>query len=223
MNDVLFPLPNAPRAPFEPPPEAVVVFADRLPLAIRFADILCTRAVERGLLGPREAARVWDRHLLNSAVLASAVPTDALVADVGSGAGLPGIPLWLARPDLRVRLIEPMQRRVEFLREVVAELGLPIDVLHGRAEQQPRASVDVVVVRAVAPLGRLIPLALPLLRPGGRLLALKGRSAAAEIAKAGAALRQWPDARLHCESVGTGESATTMVRIDRMASQESGR
>jgi 16S rRNA (guanine527-N7)-methyltransferase len=200
-----------------PPPQAARSFGTQLDLAVRYADILCTRGVERGLIGPREPARIWDRHLINSVVLIVDIPPGAQVVDIGSGAGLPGIPVWLARPDLSMRLVEPLERRVRFLREVVAELALPIEVVHGRAEQQPTGSADVVIARAVAPLERLLPIALPLLRPNGRLLALKGRSAAAEIATAGQMLRLWPGARLRWDSVGTGDAETVIVRVDRHA------
>src|SRR3954452_15689975 len=108
------------------------LFGDRSPLARRFAEHLVTSGVERGLIGPREAPRVWDRHVLNCAVVAEIVPTGARLVDVGSGAGLPGIPLALARPDLEVVLVEPLARRVEWLREVIADLGVPIQVERGR-------------------------------------------------------------------------------------------
>jgi 16S rRNA (guanine527-N7)-methyltransferase len=206
----------------EPPPEAARRFGARLALAVRYADILCTRGVERGLIGPREPDRIWDRHLLNSLALTAAIPMGAQVMDIGSGAGLPGIPVWLARSDVSMCLVEPLERRVRFLREVVAELGLPIEVVHGRAEQQSAGSADVVIARAVAPLERLLPIALPLLRPGGRLLALKGRSAAAEIATASQMLRSWPGARLRWDNVGTGDSMTVIVRVDRDVTSDAG-
>lgn len=198
-----------------PPPEAAALFADRLDLAVRFADLLCSMGVERGVLGPREAARIWERHLVNSALLASAIPPDVEVVDLGSGAGLPGIPIWLARPDLSVVLLEPLARRVDFLREVVERLALPIEVRHGRAEQQPRGVTDVVVARAVAPLPRLLPLALPLLRPRGLLLALKGRSAEAEITSVTGIMRRWPGARISMETLREGAVTATVVRVDR--------
>ncbi|MDQ1704094.1 MAG: rRNA (guanine527-N7)-methyltransferase [Frankiaceae bacterium] len=200
-----------------PPSEAVRRFGTQLELATRYAALLCTRGVERGLIGPREPARIWDRHLLNSVALVADIPSGAQVVDIGSGAGLPGIPVWLARPDLSMRLVEPLERRVRFLREVVAELALPIEVVHGRAEQQPAGSADVVIARAVAPLERLLPITMPILRPDGRLLALKGRSAPAEIATAGQMLHLWPGARLRWDSVGTGDAETVIVRVDRHA------
>jgi 16S rRNA (guanine527-N7)-methyltransferase len=174
------------------PPVAAEVFGDRLPLLEQYAALLAGAGVERGLLGPREAPRLWDRHLLNCAGLAELVPDGQVVADLGSGAGLPGIVLALARPDLTVVLVEPLLRRASFLSEVVAELGIPaVLVRRARAEELAgRLEVDVVTARAVAPLDRLGGWALPLLHPGGRLLALKGERADAELASAGPALKR---------------------------------
>lgn len=215
--DVPARLPDSALAAPPPPEQARAVFAGMLDQAVRYAGILCSEAVLRGLLGPREAERVWTRHLLNSAALAACVPEGATVLDVGSGAGLPGIPLWLARPDLTMTLVEPMERRVAFLREVVTELGLTVTVLRARAEDLASGAADVVVVRAVAPLDRLMPLVLPLVRPHGEVLALKGDSAPAEVAKAGPVLKQWPGARIRVETSGSGESRATIVRISRDA------
>jgi 16S rRNA (guanine527-N7)-methyltransferase len=201
-----------------PPPEAGAVFGARLDLAVRYARLLCTVGVERGLIGVREPSRIWSRHLLNGVALADLLRDGDEVVDLGSGAGLPGVPLWLARPGLRLRLVEPMGRRVNFLREVVATLDLDIDVVHARGEDLAHSSADAVVARAVAPLARLIPLALPVLRPSGSLLALKGASAAVEIATAGDALRQWPGARAEQLSVGQGPTRTTVVQVRRPAS-----
>jgi 16S rRNA (guanine527-N7)-methyltransferase len=157
------------------------LFGERLPLAQRYAELLATVGIERGLLGPREAERVWERHLLNSAVLESALARDRTVVDVGSGAGLPGIPLALARPDLRVCLLEPMLRRVRFLDEVIAELSLgQVSAVRGRAPEDAAAlpfTPDYAVARAVAPLDRLVSWTMPLVRMGGELLALRGQSA----------------------------------------------
>jgi 16S rRNA (guanine527-N7)-methyltransferase len=181
-----------PGEPPAPPPAAEAVFADRLPTAVAYVAALAGPGVAHGLLGPREVPRLWDRHVLNSAVVAEAVPAGAAVLDVGSGAGLPGIPLALARPDLTVTLVEPMLRRTRFLDEVVAQLGLAgqVRVLRARAEDVPRSSADVVVARAVKPLAVLAGWTLPLLRPGGRLVALKGSSAEAELAAAAPVLRR---------------------------------
>jgi 16S rRNA (guanine527-N7)-methyltransferase len=172
-------------------PAARVLFADRLPLARRYAELLGTDGVVRGLLGPREAPRVWDRHLLNCAAVGELIPNAAFVVDVGSGAGLPGIVLAVARPDLTVALVEPLARRTAFLIEAVAELGLEaqVSVLRGRAEEFVEGPLrthlspaGIVTARAVAPLDRLAAWCLPLVAPGGRLLALKGASAGEEVA-----------------------------------------
>lgn len=172
----------------DPPAEAEAVFGDRLSLARRYADLLATSAVTRGLIGPREAARLWARHLMNCAVVAELLPAGARVVDVGSGAGLPGLALAIRSPELRVDLVESLQRRVDFLGEAVASLGLAasVRVVHGRAENRD-VIADVgdsawVTARAVAPLDRLVRWCMPLLRPEGRLLALKGSSAPDEIA-----------------------------------------
>jgi 16S rRNA (guanine527-N7)-methyltransferase len=153
--------------------------------AQEYARILATDGIERGLVGPREGARIWERHVLNSAVLARLV-TPGRVVDVGSGAGLPGIPLALARPDLEVVLLEPLLRRTRFLDEVIGRLGLAgrVTVVRGRAEAAAAAglAVDTAVSRAVAPLERLVPWCLGLLRPAGVMLALKGDRAEPELA-----------------------------------------
>lgn len=169
------------------PPAAKVVFGARLPVAERYAEFLVTAGVERGLLGPREGTRVWERHLLNSAVLAELLPASGEVIDVGSGAGLPGIPLAIMRPELSVTLVEPMQRRTTFLEECVALLELEnVSVVRGRAEDLAgEIDADVVVARAVAPLDRLLEWTLPLVRPGGRVLAVKGAKVAEELTALG--------------------------------------
>ena len=153
--------------------------------AVRYAELLGEHGVERGLIGPREVERLWERHLLNSVCVAEAVPTDARVVDLGSGAGLPGIPLAIARADLRITLLEPMARRVEWLEYATATLGLDVTVVRGRAEepaiQRRVGGADVVIARAVAPLARLWKWSKPLLRRGGSLVAMKGASAADEI------------------------------------------
>lgn len=168
-----------------PPPEAAAVFGDGLERAQRYAQILAGAGVERGLIGPREADRLWDRHLLNSAALTELLASGDQIADIGSGAGLPGIPLALARPDLRVTLIEPLLRRTDFLREVVDDLGVDLTVVRGRAEEQAVrrqvGEMDAVVSRAVASLDKLTRWSMPLLRPGGRMLAIKGERAIDEV------------------------------------------
>ncbi|MBB5913782.1 16S rRNA (guanine527-N7)-methyltransferase [Nocardia transvalensis] len=169
----------------EPPATAERVFGDRLPLARQYCAALATAGVERGLIGPREVPRLWDRHILNCAVLGELIPSGAAVVDIGSGAGLPGIPLAIARPDLRVTLVEPLLRRTIFLAEFIEEAGLEVTVVRGRAEQPDVRKVaggaDIVTSRAVAPLAKLAKWSLPLVRDHGRMLALKGSSAAEEL------------------------------------------
>jgi 16S rRNA (guanine527-N7)-methyltransferase len=179
---------------------AAVVLGAALPALRGYADLLAGAGVERGLIGPREAPRLWERHLLNSAGLVELLPRDASVVDLGSGAGLPGVVLAAIRPDLRVVLLEPLLRRAVFLEQVVAAMELTNTVVRrGRAEElgggrlagpgvPADGLVDAVVARAVAPLERLAGWALPMLRPGGRLLALKGESAVRELADAANAL-----------------------------------
>jgi 16S rRNA (guanine527-N7)-methyltransferase len=207
-------------APSDPTPDAV--FGVRRSLAERYAEHLVTSGVERGLIGPREAPRVWDRHILNCAVVAEIVPTGARLVDVGSGAGLPGIPLALARPDLQVVLVEPLARRVEWLREVVDDLGLAVEVERGRAEEaavrRRWEGADVVTARAVAPLARLAGWCLPLAREGGMMLALKGASAAAEVERDAAALRGAGGgaARIVRCGAGTVDPPSTVVVVERV-------
>ena len=165
---------------------ALLFTPDRRALAERFADLLATAGVERGLIGPREAPRLWDRHLLNCAMLAEAIPADATVADLGSGAGLPGLVLAIARPDLRITLVEPLERRTVFLHEAIETLEMPeVEVVRGRAEALHGQRVfDVVTSRALAPLGRLLEWSMPLVAPDGVLLAMKGRALEEEIESA---------------------------------------
>lgn len=155
----------------------------------RYVDILASKGVEWGLLGPREVERLWQRHILNSVALEGLVSQGSDVIDVGSGAGLPGIPLAVLRPDLRVRLVEPLLRRSTFLVETVEELGLGgrVEVVRGRAEDVSD-TCDVVTARAVAPLDRLCRWSAHLVGGGGEILALKGQSAEAEVAKTAKAL-----------------------------------
>lgn len=164
---------------------AAAVFGPRLGIARRYAELLAGPGVERGLLGPREVGRLWDRHLLNSAAVGELLEHGERVIDIGSGAGLPGIPLAIARPDLDVVLLEPMLRRSEFLIEVVAELGLAVEVVRGRAEdpwvREQFGARDVAVSRAVAPLDKLTKWSMPLLRPDGRMVAIKGERAPEEV------------------------------------------
>jgi 16S rRNA (guanine527-N7)-methyltransferase len=168
-----------------PPPAAGAIFGDGVDRVHRYAQILAGAGVERGLIGPREAERVWERHLLNCAAVAELLDRGEVIADIGSGAGLPGIPLALARPDLRVTLIEPLLRRTDFLHEVVDDLGLDVTIIRGRAEaeavRQRVGEVDAVVSRAVASLDKLAKWSMPLLRPAGRMLAIKGERADDEL------------------------------------------
>jgi 16S rRNA (guanine527-N7)-methyltransferase len=200
-----------------PPPAACAAFGDRLAVACDYARRLATDGVTRGLLGPREVPRLWGRHLLNCAAVAELIPPDAAVTDVGSGAGLPGIPLALARPDLLIELLEPLARRVVFLEEVVVALALDrVTVVRGRAEDSSGGpGVDVVTARAVAPLSRLAAWCLPLLRPGGSLIALKGSQAPAELDAAVGDLRRLGAVEWGVESCGHGlvDPPTTVVRV----------
>jgi 16S rRNA (guanine527-N7)-methyltransferase len=166
------------------PAAAADVFGPRLELAERYIAILADRGFTRGLIGPREVDRLWDRHVLNSAAIGELIEDGERVADIGSGAGLPGIPLAIAKPGVAITLIEPLLRRATFLIEVVEELGIDAVVVRGRAEDKfVRDEVepfDVVASRAVASLDKLTAWSLPLLKTGGRMLAIKGERAAAE-------------------------------------------
>lgn len=169
-----------------PPASADAVFGERKELAKGYWRILATDGIDHGLMGPREVPRLWDRHILNCAVIGELIKEDETVFDVGSGAGLPGLPLAIARPDVSITLIEPLLRRSTFLERAVEALGLEnVRVVRGRAEEKAvRADVglaDVVTSRAVAPLERLSKWSAPLVRGGGRMIAIKGSSAAEEI------------------------------------------
>ena len=201
----------------EPVPQtAAGVFGGALPAAVAYAGILATRGVDQGLLGPREVPRIWDRHLLNCAVVAELLePRPGTLLDLGSGAGLPGLVLAMLLPGTGVTLLEPMERRCRFLGECVTELGLAnVTVLRGRAEDVTIRS-DVVTARAVAPLPRLAELAAGLVRPGGMILAIKGRTAAEELKAAGPVLRRIGarDARVVRAGQGKVDPATTVVRF----------
>lgn len=200
------------------PAVAAQVFASgRLTLLERYAGLLATEGVVRGLIGPREVPRLWDRHLLNCGLLAPLVPDGATVADLGSGAGLPGIVLAIARPDLTVTLVEPMARRVGFLEEVLAELELSnVEVVRARAEQWPRSErFDVVTARALSALPKLLAWCLPLVAEHGELLAMKGSSAQDEIVAAAEELRRWGARAEVVTSSVPGSSVTTVVRVVR--------
>ncbi|MCI4063400.1 16S rRNA (guanine(527)-N(7))-methyltransferase RsmG [Micromonospora sp. R77] len=212
------------------PPElaeaARTLFGDRLDLAAAYAELLATDGVVRGLIGPREAPRIWERHLLNCAALAERIPEGATVLDVGSGAGLPGLVLAIARPDLTVTLIEPLARRTSFLIEAVQELGLTkmVRVFRGRAEEaatgtreRPALSGNVVTARAVAPLDRLAAWCLPLVVPKGRLIALKGASAAEEAAEHTEAVAKLggSEPQVHLCGVDVIEPPATVIEVVR--------
>jgi 16S rRNA (guanine527-N7)-methyltransferase len=212
-----------------PPPVAEEIFGERLPVAVRYAEHLATSGVERGLMGPRETGRLWDRHILNCAVVAETVPDGSRVVDLGSGAGLPGIPLALARPDLHVVLVEPLARRVDWLNEIIDDLGLSVQVQRGRAEEnvvrRRWEGADVVSARAVAPLARLAGWAIPLLRTGGRLVALKGASAEDEVARDAAAVRRagGGEPRIARCGVGLVDVPSTVVLVERVSRSGAGR
>ncbi|MGM1059716.1 16S rRNA (guanine(527)-N(7))-methyltransferase RsmG [Saccharothrix sp. Mg75] len=200
---------------------ARLVFGEHYDKAVAFTALLTEHGVERGLIGPREVDRLWERHVLNSAVVAELLPQGSRVVDVGSGAGLPGLPLAIARPDLDLTLLEPMARRVAWLTECVDALGLDVTVLRGRAEEKPVIDAlgdsDVVTARAVAPLDRLARWCLPLLRPGGLLVALKGESAAEEVERDAEAVRRAGGTRARVTSCGGDvlEVPTTVVLLER--------
>ncbi|SFG75953.1 16S rRNA (guanine527-N7)-methyltransferase [Actinopolymorpha cephalotaxi] len=197
------------------PPSAEQVFGERLPVVRRYAELLAGPGTERGLLGPREVPRLWDRHLLNCGVLAGMVPMNATVCDIGSGAGLPGIVLAITRPDLRITLLEPLLRRAAFLSEVAEELDLAgVTVVRERAEDH-RGSYDVVTARAVAPLSRLARVALGLCRPGGSVLAMKGDRAGTELEEARPELDAAGAAEYSIERLGADllSVPTTVVRV----------
>jgi len=203
------------------------VFGDGLDYAVRFVEMLERYGVERGLIGPREVDRLWDRHLLNSAVIGECIETGARVIDVGSGAGFPGVPLAIARPDLEVVLVEPMARRADWLNEVAEVLDLDISVQRGRAEEKALrktiGSADVVTSRAVAPLARLAGWCLPLAREGGMMLAVKGASARDEVARDAAAVARVGGGVPVVSECGGGllETPTTVVRVVRVQAQRS--
>ena len=206
---------------------AVQMFGDVLPRAEKYAALLTGPGVERGAVGPAEADRIWDRHLLNCGAVARLIPARAAVVDLGSGAGLPGIVLAILMPGVRMTLLESLARRVDFLQECVSVLGLPnVEVVRGRAEEYAgRLMADVVTSRAVAPLDKLAELSAGLARPGGRVLAIKGASAEAELAKARPVLARMGvlDARISRVGGAAAGPAATVVMFtvpDHRASGE---
>ena len=203
-----------------PPPPSTVegVFGSRAALALRYAELLATEGVLRGLIGPREAPRLWERHLLNCAVVTELLPEGADVCDLGTGAGLPGVVLAIRRPDLRVTLVEPLLRRTTFLEEVVADLDLAhVTVVRGRAEDLHGVSAfSAVTSRALAPLPRLLDWSMPLVEAGGALLAMKGLSVGDELEGAREGLRRHGAGVVEILTVGTDviNPPTTVLRVE---------
>jgi 16S rRNA (guanine527-N7)-methyltransferase len=227
-----FPGADAPTADVEPDEalgDSAAVrewFGAAYPAVARFGALLRAEGVLRGLIGPREVVRLWERHLLNSAALVPFLPTTGRIVDVGSGAGLPGIVVALMLPRLEVVLVEPMDRRVAWLEEVVSSLGATnVVVRRGRAEDfHGVLSVDVVTSRAVANLAKLVRISLPLVRPGGELVVLKGRNVAAEVPSAAGVLRSFGASEPEILSGTTvaGVESTTVLRLRRGARPVSG-
>ena len=205
-----------------PPAAAEEVFGDRLGLARMYWSALATDGVERGLIGPREVPRLWDRHILNCAVIGELIATGASVVDIGSGAGLPGIPLAIARPDLKIALVEPLLRRTRFLAEFAEASGLDFVIVRGRAEQpgvvKEVGGADVATSRAVAPLEKLAKWSLPLIHEHGQMLAMKGSSAAEEIARDRIALNRLGADSVEVVECGVGvlETPTIVIRAERV-------
>jgi 16S rRNA (guanine527-N7)-methyltransferase len=205
------------------PDSARGVFGDALPRAVEYADLLAGDATVRGLIGPREVPRLWERHLLNCAVVTELIAPESTVCDIGSGAGLPGIVLAIRRPDIRVKLLEPLLRRSTFLEFVVLKMGLSNVVVHrGRAEDVAGTAgfemgFDVVISRAVAPMERLVGWSLPLTRPGGQMFAMKGSSAVGEVAHAADAIRRAGGTKVSVHHVGEAvvSPPVTVVRVLR--------
>jgi 16S rRNA (guanine527-N7)-methyltransferase len=185
----------------------------------RYAELLRDQGELRGLIGPREVPRIWERHILNSAALVPYLPATGSVADIGSGAGLPGVVVALMRPELEVFLVEPMERRTTWLAEVVAELGLTnVQVKRGRAEEYHDAfEVDAVTSRAVAALSKLVRMSMPLVRVGGEMVILKGRNVAQEVEPARKVLRKYAagDPEILEGTTVEGVESTTIVRVRR--------
>jgi 16S rRNA (guanine527-N7)-methyltransferase len=200
-------------------PEVKAYFGASYPLVARFAAMLHDQGEVRGLIGPRELPRIWERHILNSAAVVQFLPETGTIADIGSGAGLPGIVIAALRPEARVLLVEPMERRCLWLAEVIAELGLTnVEVKRGRAEEYHGAfQCDAVTSRAVAALEKLARMSLPLVERGGEMVVLKGRNVAQEIEPARKVLRKYKTEEpeiLEAQSVD-GVEPTTVLRIRR--------
>lgn len=198
-----------------PPPEAAsIVFGEHVEQMVKYAGALASTGVSHGLIGPRERPRLWERHLLNCGVVAPLLPEGASVVDVGSGAGLPGVVLAIARPDVQLTLVEPMLRRVTWLESVITDLGLAnVTVVRGRAEEL-RGTIEAAVVtaRAVARLETLAQWSLPLVAPGGSLLALKGESAQAELDADWRKVQRYGGVRVQVHTLG-GEVLAVPTRV----------
>ncbi|WIM67686.1 16S rRNA (guanine(527)-N(7))-methyltransferase RsmG [Corynebacterium breve] len=207
-------------AEFEIAPEvAAKVFGDRLDIAQAYHDSLATTAAERGFIGPKEVSRLWSRHILNCAVISEAFDEGITIADIGSGAGLPGVPLAIARPDLQITLIEPLLKRSVYLGEIKDELGLDnVTVIRGRAEDQSRGTFDAVTSRAVAPLGKLARWSLPLANKGGAMVAMKGSSVSEELERDRNDIKKAGGGEGEIFTVGADLLAepTTLIRIPRV-------
>jgi 16S rRNA (guanine527-N7)-methyltransferase len=178
----------------KPTPELLAYFKGQEDQIQRYAQLLAGAGIERGLIGPKEGDRIWERHIANCIPITTVIPQGVRVVDIGSGAGLPGVVIALARPDLKVTLVEPLQRRVDFLNEVVAELALDIEVIRGRAERVKK-QFEVVTARAVAPLEKLMDISWHMIPKTGSLMAMKGESAADEIQAT--TLKKGSTAQLH--------------------------
>jgi 16S rRNA (guanine527-N7)-methyltransferase len=205
------------------------VFGDAFPLAQRYAELLAGPGVVRGLIGPREPERLWERHLLNCALIAELIPTPSTLVDIGSGAGLPGLVLAMLLPDVAITLVEPTARRVSFLEECVEDLDLAnITIRRARAEEVAgQFSADVVTARAVAPLDRLAGLAVPLVRPGGLILAVKGERAVEETEAAGPVLRRLGISEVSVVQAGTrwansGQTAAAQTAAGQAGAGQAG-
>jgi len=199
------------------PASAAIVFGEGIAKARKYAELLIRDGDMLGLIGPRELPKLWTRHILNSAVVAEFVEAGQKVADVGSGAGLPGIPMAIVRPDATFILIEPMERRATWLAEVaIPEIGLTnVQVLRGRAEEAPLANYDVATARAVSALPKLLKMLVPLVVPGGQILALKGSRAGEEIEESRPLAKRMRIADFDVLVAGkeTLEDPTTVVRV----------
>lgn len=206
----------------QPPAAAEKIFGDRMELAVKYHEQLATDGSTRGFIGPREVPRLWDRHILNCAIIGEAFEPNLHIADIGSGAGLPGIPLAIARPDLQIRLIEPLLKRATFLGEVVRDLELDnVRAIRARAEDpkvRKASKVDVVTSRAVAPLGKLAGWSLPLAKVGGSMVAMKGSSVGEELERDRAEIKKAGGGQAEIFTVGDDvlEEPTRLIKIPRV-------